>query len=126
MKQKQLLIIGFSLCFLFLGACDATTESAEKTASGEKDSVRLASWSQPISEQINLLVDAEKHFFQENNLDITFIPGAGGGDAIKNILTGKADIAFTDPGSLFGALDKGEKRSEEHTSELQSRGHLVC
>jgi|SRR5690625_561086 len=109
MKQKQLLIIGFSLCFLFLGACDATTESAEKTASGEKDSVRLASWSQPISEQINLLVDAEKHFFQENNLDITFIPGAGGGDAIKNILTGKADIAFTDPGSLFGALDKGEK-----------------
>src|SRR5690625_7023569 len=25
-----------------------------------------------------------------------------------------------------GALDAGERRSEEHTSELQSRGHLVC
>src|SRR5439155_8545834 len=33
--------------------------------------------------------------------------------------------------SLWGALDEGESsewplRSEEHTSELQSRGHLVC
>ena len=37
------------------------------------------------------------------------IPGAGGGDAIKNILSGKADIAFTDPGSLYFALDQGEK-----------------
>ena len=35
--------------------------------------------------------------------------GAGGGDAIRNILTGQADVAFTDPGSLFTALDKGEK-----------------
>ncbi len=37
------------------------------------------------------------------------MPGAGGGDAIRNILSGQADVAFTDPGSLFSALDKGEK-----------------
>jgi NitT/TauT family transport system substrate-binding protein len=42
-------------------------------------------------------------------MKVAFIPGAGGGDAIKNILTGQADIAFTDPGSLYAALDKGEK-----------------
>jgi NitT/TauT family transport system substrate-binding protein len=37
------------------------------------------------------------------------LPGAGGGDAIRNLLSGQADIAFTDPASLFAALDKGEK-----------------
>src|SRR5439155_20094264 len=26
----------------------------------------------------------------------------------------------------FGVTSRGERRSEEHTSELQSRGHLVC
>lgn len=38
-----------------------------------------------------------------------YLPGAGGGDAIRNILSGQADVAFTDPGSFFMALDKGEK-----------------
>src|SRR5439155_11058727 len=27
---------------------------------------------------------------------------------------------------LLGISKRGDKRSEEHTSELQSRGHLVC
>src|SRR5690625_263405 len=42
-------------------------------------------------------------------MEFTYINGAGVWYSIKNILTGKADISFTDPGSLFGALDKGEK-----------------
>lgn len=83
------------------GQLDETAKSPEK--------VRVASWSQPITEQTNLLVDEEKDFFKEQGQDIEFIPGAGGGDAIKNIISGQADIAFTDPGSLFFALDKGEK-----------------
>src|SRR5690625_6713896 len=29
-------------------------------------------------------------------------------------------------GALGGAVASGPARSEEHTSELQSRGHLVC
>src|SRR5439155_26565565 len=29
-------------------------------------------------------------------------------------------------GGLFSRYTNGVKRSEEHTSELQSRGHLVC
>lgn len=75
---------------------------------GSPTKIRVASWSQPITEQINLLVD-DKGFFAQQNIAIEFIPGAGGGDAIKNIASGKADIAFTDPGSFFAALDKGEK-----------------
>src|SRR5439155_11656415 len=30
------------------------------------------------------------------------------------------------PSASLGSLACSEKRSEEHTSELQSRGHLVC
>lgn len=87
--------------------------SVALTACGEAEvshtsTLRVASWSQPITEQINLLVE-DKDFFSKHQIAIEFIPGAGGGDAIKNIASGKADIAFTDPGSLFAALDKGEK-----------------
>ncbi|WP_251284162.1 ABC transporter substrate-binding protein [Cytobacillus sp. AMY 15.2] len=91
-----------------LTACnqDSTSTTQEKAT---LESIRVASWSKPITEQTNLLVEEKKGFFKEQGLNMTFIPGAGGGDAIKNILTGKADIAFTDPGSLFFALDKGEK-----------------
>ena len=70
--------------------------------------LRVASWSPPITEQINLLA-AEKNFFSAQGIAIDFIAGAGGGDAIENILSDKADIAFTDPGSLFSALERGEK-----------------
>lgn len=60
-------------------------------------------------EEANLLAAEEKGWFKQKGIDFTFIPGAGGGDAIKNILSGQADVAFTDPGSLFFALDKGAK-----------------
>ena len=75
----------------------------------ELEKITVANWSQPITEATNLLVDEKKGFFKEKGIDLTVIPGAGGGDAIKNILSGKADIAFTDPGSLYFALDQGEK-----------------
>ncbi len=90
-----------SLLFILTSCVQAEREQLEP--------IRVASWSQPISEQTNLLVDEEKGFFSQEGLQLEYIPGAGGGDAIKNILTGQADIAFTDPGSLFSALDQGEE-----------------
>ncbi|MCB8817802.1 ABC transporter substrate-binding protein [Desulfosporosinus shakirovi] len=107
MKIKFLLGISLLTFSVLLSGCAAK----DKDAAGSKQlsEVKVASWSQPITEQTNLLVGEEKSFYKENGIKITFIPGAGGGDAIKNILTGAADIAFTDPGSLYFALDKGEK-----------------
>jgi NitT/TauT family transport system substrate-binding protein len=113
MISKQLMILMTIL--IVVAGCGQTAPSevteVEGTSEENKvlEDIRVASWSQPITEQTNLLVDQEKGFFEEQGLELTNIPGAGGGDAIKNILTGQADIAFTDPGSLFFALDKGEK-----------------
>ena len=73
------------------------------------DKVVLAGWSKPISEITNLLAEADKGFFRAQGIEFVYLPGAGGGDAVRNLLSGQADVAFTDPGSLFAALDKGEK-----------------
>jgi NitT/TauT family transport system substrate-binding protein len=71
--------------------------------------VTVAGWSKPISEITNLLVEPEKGFFKAQGVELAYLPGAGGGDAIRNLLSGQADVAFTDPASFFLALDKGEK-----------------
>lgn len=71
--------------------------------------VVMAGWSKPISEITHLLAEPDKGFFKVQGLEFVYLPGAGGGDALRNLLSGQADVAFTDPGSLFAALDKGEK-----------------
>ena len=88
-------------------AGSALAASAAPPASLEKFVV--AGWSKPITEVTNLLVDEDKGFFKAKGIDLRYVPGAGGGDALRNLLTGQADIAFTDPGSFFSALEKGEK-----------------
>lgn len=93
---------------LVIVACSSENEQNSKEEAEEMTTINMASWSQPITEQTNLLVEEEKGFFKKENIDLTFIPGAGGGDAIKNVLAGNADIAFTDAGSFFNALNQGE------------------
>ena len=73
------------------------------------EKVTVAGWSKPITEVTPLLVEEDKGFYRAQGVQLAYIPGAGGGDAIRNILSGQADVAFTDPGSFFSALDKGEK-----------------
>ncbi len=87
--------------------CIAGGAGAQAPAALEK--VTVAGWSKPITEITNLLAEPDKGFFKASGIDLAYVPGAGGGDAIRNILTGQADVAFTDPGSFFSALDKGEK-----------------
>ncbi len=109
MEIKSLFKVAI-LC-LALTACGAKEQGSGSSGTEKKelDSITVANWSQLITEQTNLLVDEKKGFFADKGLDVEVIPGAGGGDAIKNILSGKADVAFTDPGSLYFALDKGAK-----------------
>lgn len=80
-----------------------------QTPAKPMDKITVAGWSKPITEVTNLLVEEDKGFFKARGIDLAYMPGAGGGDAVRNLLSGQADVAFTDPGSFFTALDKGEK-----------------
>ncbi|WP_298966057.1 ABC transporter substrate-binding protein [uncultured Methylobacterium sp.] len=71
------------------------------------DKVIVAGWSQPISEITNLLAEPDHGLFKARGIALDYVPGTGGGSAIQNILTGQADVAFTDPAALYLALDKG-------------------
>ncbi|WP_120970885.1 ABC transporter substrate-binding protein [Comamonas sp. lk] len=90
-------------------ALTGLTLAGTSLAAPVQGKIRLAGWSKPISEITNILVEPEKGFFKAQGLELAYLPGAGGGDAIRNMLSGQADVAFTDPGSFFMALDKGEK-----------------
>ncbi|MEP9379287.1 ABC transporter substrate-binding protein [Aquabacter sp. CN5-332] len=83
--------------------------AAGPAAAQPLDKVTVAGWSQPISEITNLLAEPDKGFFKAKGIALDYVPGTGGGSAIQNMLAGQADIAFTDPASLYLALDKGEK-----------------
>ena len=102
--QKMAALLALSATVL------ATTPATSLAQSpGRLDKMVVAGWSKPITEITNLLVEQDKGFFKARGIELGYVPGAGGGDALRNILSGQADIAFTDPGSFFAALDKGEK-----------------
>lgn len=92
-----------------LAAAGALALPAYAQTPARLDPLAVAGWNKPITEVTPLLVDEDKGFYRAQRIDLRYVPGAGGGDAIRNILSGQADVAFTDPGSLFAALDKGEK-----------------
>lgn len=72
------------------------------------DKVTIAGWGQAISEITNILAEPDKGFFKARGIDLGYVPGTGGGSAITNMLSGAGDVAFTDPSSLYQALDQGE------------------
>ena len=84
---------------LILSFVQASAQDLEK--------VTIAGWSNTISEITNILAEPDKGFFKANGVDLGYVPGTGGGSAITNMLSGAADVAFTDPASLYHALDQG-------------------
>ena len=71
--------------------------------------MRMSCWSQPLSEQTNVFAAQEFGWFREAGLDFKFVPGAGGGAAVKHLLAGNADLAFANIEPLFFAVEKGAK-----------------
>ncbi|MDA9251566.1 ABC transporter substrate-binding protein [Alphaproteobacteria bacterium] len=74
----------------------------------ELDKITIAGWSKPISEITNILAEPDKGFFKAEKIELGYISGTGGGSALTNMLSGTADVAFTDPSSLYQALSRGE------------------
>lgn len=91
-----------------LAAVLAAPLAAYAQPSRRLDKLVVAGWSKPITEVTPLLVDEDKGFYRAQGIALEFVPGAGSADAIRNMLAGQADVAFSDPGSFFAALDKGE------------------
>src|SRR5690625_6124816 len=76
-----------------------------------------------------ILTEEERVLFQQKKTDQLKVEFLAGRFAAKEAFakaygTGIGKIGFHDMAILTG--HHGEPRSEEHTSELQSRGHLVC
>ncbi|MGK0341608.1 MAG: NitT/TauT family transport system substrate-binding protein [Candidatus Azotimanducaceae bacterium] len=94
---------------LNLAALAAFTMVSTSAITDDLDKVTIAGWSGAISEITNILAEPDKGFFKAQGIDLGYVPGTGGGSAIVNMLAGAADVAFTDPASLYQALDKGEK-----------------
>jgi len=74
-------------------------------AASEK--LRMACWSQPISEQANVYAAQEFGWFKEQGLDFEFVPGAGGGDALKHVLAGNVDFGFTNVEPILFGVEQG-------------------
>ena len=94
---------------VLMGAIFGASSAGLAQSTPSLDKMVVAGWSKPITEITNLLVEEDKGFFKARGIALGYVPGAGGGDALRNLLSGQADVAFTDPGSFFAALDKGEK-----------------
>src|SRR3712207_8295376 len=67
----------------------------------------------------SLFRSLDKGYFKAEGLDVTIDAAAGSREPISRVGSGTYDMGFGDVNSLV-------RRSEEHTSELQSRQYLVC
>lgn len=92
-----------------LAALLATPLAGWAQPAARLEKITVASWNKPIVETTPLLVDEDKGFYRAQGIALRVVPGAGSADAIRNILSGQADVAFADPLTFFAALDKGEK-----------------
>jgi NitT/TauT family transport system substrate-binding protein len=101
---------------VILTACTSEAPTPNKTETSSETEkpakmvhIRMANWSKPLVEQAPIYVAQEKGWFQEAGIDFEMIPGAGGGDAVKNIIAGNAEIAFANVEAVLLAAENGAK-----------------
>ncbi len=93
--------------FIAAGATLAAVSLGAPRRGRAADKVRMACWSQAISEQSNIFAAQEFGWFREQGLDFEFVPGAGGGEALKHVLAGNADLAFTNVEPILFGVEQG-------------------
>jgi NitT/TauT family transport system substrate-binding protein len=127
LRRAALLGLSMAGSSILPAACGNPPASPQAAPTADRlMSVRMASWSQPLTEQTNIYAAQEFGWFKQQGLDFTFVPGAGGGDALKHILAGNADFAFTNVEPLFFALQEGAKLRAVYNIYPQNVFNLVA
>ena len=81
----------------------------EPTTPPEPIDIRLVTWGgAKFIDFIDLYVAEENGYFTEAGVTLEQLPGAGAGDAVRQLVAGNADIAMADPFSGFFATIAGE------------------
>lgn len=98
-------LLSLLLLLTLLAGCGST----QSTKPATPDKVRVAVWSNQLSEQTNLYAAHEFGWFKEQAIEYTFVPGKGGGDALQQVIAGNAEIAFANLEPVLFAMEKGAK-----------------
>src|SRR5690625_5462875 len=89
----------------------------------EKGNVRLKEMPDPVAGDGEVVVSLQTAGLNRRDLAI---PNRLGADQAAIILGSDGAGVIESVGKDVSTVKKGDERSEEHTSELQSRGQLVC
>lgn len=88
----------------------ADPNSASSTApKNPLEKVRVGVWSSPLSEEATLFAADAQGFFKNQGISYEFVPGQGGGDALKQLVAGNVQFAFTNLEPVFFAVEQGAK-----------------
>src|SRR5690625_2932324 len=131
--MKKIYFFGLIVFVLLLGACSGNNENSnteEAANSSEESGVELGEKDLTIPYVAWARETVVSHLLGEVLVDI------GYNVDVKQVETGPMWASVADGSADFTAsawlpdsqkeYRSEERRSEEHTSELQSRGHLVC
>ena len=122
MKMKAM-ITGTIILLLVLAGCGSKNTEQQAAAEKELDRVTVANWSQPISEQTNLLVSEEKDFFKNQGLSVELIPGAGGGTQSRILFQESRYCLHRSRIAIFRLKSRGEIKG--HLQYLSTK-HIQC
>ena len=90
-------------------AAPEPADEPQPTTPPEPIDIRLVTWGgAKFIDFIDLYVAEENGYFAEAGVTLEQLPGAGAGDAVRQLVAGNADIAMADPFSGFFATIAGE------------------
>lgn len=111
-----ILLLGMAACQSAGSSAPAATgtSSASAMASQEQSPApepATITFALPVSVpdegQVWAYVPSGAGFFADENLEVTFVPSEGGGDALRQVATGNADVSVGSPENMLNAVNEG-------------------
>ncbi len=90
-------------------ASGGETEATTAETPQETETIRLVPWGGRFIDFIDFYVAEENGYFADAGIEFEQLPGAGAGDAVRQVVAGNADIAMADPISGFFSQIAGEE-----------------